>query len=100
MSTVTVTLLLNGAHVPVELDEAALAAIAAALPTNPEPSEPPSKFLTVVEAAAYLRCDRQRIDDLLSSRRLDRVKDGARTLIRRTDVDAYLESETNRRRTR
>ena len=50
---------------------------------EPESGAPPSPFMTVVEAAEFLRCSRQRIDDLLSQRRLTRHKDGARTLIRR-----------------
>ena len=40
-------------------------------------SEPESPYLTVPEAADYLRCRRQRIDDLLSARVLMRHKDGA-----------------------
>ena len=44
---------------------------------------PDSPLMTVPEAAEYLRCQRQRIDDLLSQKRLTRVKDGGRTLIRR-----------------
>ena len=40
-----------------------------------------SPFLTVPEAAVFARCKRQRIDDLLSARRLTRYKDGGRTLI-------------------
>ena len=38
---------------------------------------PPSRYLTIPEAAAYVRCRRQRVDDLLSQPRLRRVKDGA-----------------------
>lgn len=49
-----------------------------------------SPYMTVEEAAAYLRCRRQRIDDLLSQRRLTRVKDGNRTLISRAELEAYL----------
>jgi excisionase family DNA binding protein len=46
--------------------------------------------MTIPEAAAYLRCSRQRVDDLLSQRRLARVKEGSRTLVRREEVDRYL----------
>lgn len=49
-----------------------------------------SPYLTIDEAAIYLRCRRQRIDDLLSQRRLRRIKDGARTLISRAELEAYL----------
>jgi excisionase family DNA binding protein len=57
-----------------------------------------SEFLTIPEAAELMRCKRQRIDDLLSAGRLERVKDGSRTLIRRTDLIAHLgEGGTHRR---
>jgi excisionase family DNA binding protein len=86
---VRVELELNGARVPVILDEAALDAIAAALAER-EPPSPPSPFLTVPEAACYLRCSRQRVDDLLSQRRLQRFKDGTRTLVSRDELAAYV----------
>ena len=50
-----------------------------------------SPYLTVVEAADFLRCKRQRIDDLLSQGRLARHKDGSRTLLRRSELTAYVE---------
>lgn len=49
-----------------------------------------SPYMTVSETAHYLRCKRQRVYDLLSSRRLTRVKDGSRTLIKRVEVETYL----------
>jgi excisionase family DNA binding protein len=49
-----------------------------------------SPFLTIREASELLRCRRQRIDDLLSSGRLTRVKEGRRTLIARLDIEAHL----------
>jgi len=52
--------------------------------------DPGSPFLTVPEAAAYARCKRQRIDDLLSARRLTRYKDGRRTLVSRAELDRHL----------
>ena len=57
----------------------------------------PSPFLSIVEAAEYLRCKRARIDDLLSGGRIPRVKEGSRTLLRRSDLDAYLKTAENRR---
>src|SRR5436309_5050308 len=63
------------------------AAVLARLDVRPPP---PSPYLTIPEAAAYLRCKRQRVDDLLSQRRLSRVKDGGRTLIVRAELEAYL----------
>lgn len=49
-------------------------------------------LLTVNEAAEYLRCKPKRLYDLTSQRRLDFVKDGSRTLIRRRALDAYLDA--------
>jgi excisionase family DNA binding protein len=52
-----------------------------------------SPYLTIPEAAAYARCKRQRIDDLLSSRRLTRYKDGRRTLILKAELEARLQGD-------
>lgn len=49
-----------------------------------------SPYLTVLEAATLLRAKRQRVDDLLSQRRLTRYKDGSRTLVSRSELDEYL----------
>ncbi len=49
-----------------------------------------SPFLTIPEAAEFLRCSRQRIDDLLSQRRLTRHKEGRRTLVARAELDAHV----------
>lgn len=49
-----------------------------------------SEFMTVEEAADYLRCSRQRVYDLVSSRRLPKYRDGTRVLLKRSDIDAYL----------
>jgi len=61
-----------------------------------------SPLMTVAEAAEYMRCGfrttddgtnkirRQRVDDLLSQRKLTRFKDGRRTLVSRDEIDAYL----------
>jgi len=64
--------------------------VAAIATARSQPAETASPYMTVPEAAAYLRCRRQRIDDLLSQGRLGRVKDGGRTLIARAELDAYL----------
>jgi hypothetical protein len=47
-----------------------------------------SPYMTIPEAA--VRCKRQRIDDLLSSGRLTRHKDGARTLVARGEVEGHI----------
>lgn len=51
---------------------------------------PASEFLSIAEAADFLRCKRQRVDDLLSAGHLTRVKEGGRTLIRRSELLARL----------
>jgi excisionase family DNA binding protein len=68
----------------------AIAARAAELVLEQLGSALSSPYLTVPETAQYMRCSRQRIDDLLSQGRLTRHKDGARTLVERAEVDAYL----------
>ena len=52
-----------------------------------------SDYLTVAEAAAFLRAKPQRVYDLLSSNRLRRFKDGARVLVSRSELEAYLAGE-------
>lgn len=49
-----------------------------------------SPFMSVPEAAEFLRTSRRRIDDLLSAGVLGRVKEGRRTLVRRSDVEALV----------
>jgi len=49
-----------------------------------------NQYLTILEAAEVLRCSRQRVDDLLSQRRLSRYKDGSRTLISRAEIEEHL----------
>ncbi|WP_217913532.1 helix-turn-helix domain-containing protein [Miltoncostaea marina] len=58
-----------------------------------EAAPPESPYLSVPEAAAYLRCKRQRVDDLLSQRVLTRIKEGGRTLVARAEVEAHLRGE-------
>lgn len=50
-------------------------------------------LLTVEQAATYLACKPKRVYDLCSQRRVRFSKDGSRTLLRRSDLDAYLEEE-------
>jgi excisionase family DNA binding protein len=47
-------------------------------------------YMSVDEAADYMRCKPQRVYDLLSARRLTRLKDGSRVLVKREEIDAYL----------
>ena len=53
-----------------------------------------SRFVTVEEAAGLLRCKPQRVYDLLSQRRLSRVKEGGRTLLLRDEVEGLPETTT------
>jgi excisionase family DNA binding protein len=62
------------------------------------PAANDSPYLSVAEAAAFLRTRRQRIDDLLSEGLLTRIKDGNRTLIARDELEAHLRGETRRAR--
>jgi excisionase family DNA binding protein len=75
--------------VPDELVEL-VAERAAELVLERQAEAPASPYLNVDEAAEYLRCDRQRIYDLLSARRLSKSKDGARVLLLREELDAYI----------
>jgi excisionase family DNA binding protein len=86
--SVTVTLRIGGQPLVAELDDEALAAIAAAV--TPSAAEPTSPYVTIMEAAQLLRCKRQRVDDLLSAGKLRRFKEGRRTLLQRADLDDYV----------
>lgn len=67
----------------------AIAARVAVLLDDRTPAAP--EWLTVPEAAEYLRCRPKRVYDLCSQRRVPYSKDGSRTLLRRSDLDRYLE---------
>ena len=86
------SLTLHLGDVRVTLPAEAVDALAAVLTRRlrAQAAPDPSPFLTVAEAAAYIRASRQRVYDLLSSRRLSRHKDGARVLISRAELEAYL----------
>jgi excisionase family DNA binding protein len=72
------------------LAERAAAIVLDTLSTDSGTPERASPYLTIPEAAQLLRCKRQRVDDLLSSGRLTRVKEGRRTLVRREEIEDYL----------
>jgi excisionase family DNA binding protein len=59
-----------------------------------------SPYLTIPEAAEFLRAKRHRVDDLLSSGRLTRHKEGSRTLVLRAELEAYMRGEPTGRRAR
>jgi excisionase family DNA binding protein len=50
-----------------------------------------SPYMSVPEAAAFLRAKPQRVHDLLSARKLTRFKDGSRTLVLRAELEALVE---------
>lgn len=85
---------------PLELSDAALEAIAqraaelalVALGEQVKQREWP-EYMRPDVAASYMGCARQRVYDLLSAGHLDRYKDGANTLVKRVEIDAYLAGE-------
>ena len=82
---------------PDQLAELALR-VADLLSENPASPVTRSPFLTVAEAAEYLRCSRDRIHALLTQRRLARHKDGGRTLILRSELESYVQATADLRR--
>ncbi|HET6999349.1 MAG TPA: helix-turn-helix domain-containing protein [Solirubrobacterales bacterium] len=77
--------------VPTELVET-IAQRAAELLAERQAEVESTPWLRVEEAADHLRCKPKRVYDLCSQRRIPFVKDGSRTLLRRSDLDAYLEA--------
>jgi len=71
-----------------QIAERAAAIVVERLP-SPEPGSP---YMTIPEAADYLRAKPQRVYDLLSSGRLTRHKDGSRVLIERAQLAAHVAS--------
>src|SRR5947207_130289 len=73
---------------PPDLVEAiAQRAAAIVLERSSERPSDASPYMTLVEACEYLRCKRQRIDNLLLERRLTKVKEGGRLLLLRAEVE-------------
>jgi len=56
--------------------------------------DPTSDLLSIPEAAALLRIKEDTLRHWLSDRRLPFTKIGARTLLKRRDLDAYIEAQT------
>lgn len=56
-------------------------------------ANPPSPYLTVDEAAEFLRCKPQRIYDLRSSGRLNRFSEGGRALVLRAELERLVVDE-------
>lgn len=51
------------------------------------------EWLTVAEAAEYIRCQPQRIYELRSDGRLPKHSEGGRALVRRRDLDGLIAGE-------
>jgi excisionase family DNA binding protein len=79
-------------ELPQEFVEA-VAERAAALVLERLEARTASPYLSVEEAAEYLRCSPQRIYDLRSSRRLTRGGDGSRALVLRSELDELVARE-------
>lgn len=76
-----------------EMDDQALARLAARLRPYLEPADAAaSPLLTADEAAGLLRCARKRVYELVQRGDLLARRDGGRLLIHRDDLDAYLEN--------
>lgn len=73
----------------ITLDDATIEAIARRA-VELLPADSDDGWLTVVEAAEYLRCPKSRIYSLCSARRIPHVKDGSRTLLRKSELDTWL----------
>jgi excisionase family DNA binding protein len=81
-----------GGNTTLTLGPEAIDALIAALEPHFRAQTAASPFMTIKQAADYIRAPRHRIDALLSQRKLPRHKEGRRTLIRRDELDAYLAS--------
>jgi excisionase family DNA binding protein len=89
----------SGFALVVELTEQQLDAIAeraAAMVVERESPEV-ARWLTVAEAAEYLRCPTSRVYSLVSVKRIPFVKDGSRTLFDRGELDAWLHNGGGKR---
>ena len=61
----------------------------------PADAPTPTPFMTPEEAAVLLSAKRQRVYDLLSQRRLTRVKEGGRTLVARSEVIDHIAASSD-----
>jgi hypothetical protein len=94
--SVTIALRINRVAIPVELDEIALATIAAAI----TPTGPMKEWFNVESAAAYMDVAPERVRKLIARGAVAYSQEGAgcRVLLRRADVDAYLIEHRHERR--
>ncbi len=79
------------------LDDDALDMLAERLAPRLSKRDQTDGWLTVGETAEYLRCPKSRVYSLVSARRIPFVKDGSRTLFRRSELDAWLRAGGGKR---
>jgi excisionase family DNA binding protein len=81
-----------------ELDDDTLDLLAERLaPRLPGATTTKDGWLSVEEAAEHLRCPTSRIYSLTSAGRIPFVKDGSRTLFRRSELDVWLRAGGGKR---
>jgi excisionase family DNA binding protein len=68
----------------------AVAARLAVLVRAEQHQQPSSPWMKPEEAAAYLRCDKQRLYDLVHQDRIPHEKEGGRLLFNRAQLDDYV----------
>ncbi len=76
--------------VPDDLVEAIAARVLERLRAEPA-GEPGSPYLTVAEAADYLRWPRERVYKLTAAKAIPHIRHEGRILLRRDEIDAWLD---------
>jgi excisionase family DNA binding protein len=79
--------------VPDELVERIARRVLELLDERGDDRDEPSPFMSVPEAALFLRTTRQAVDDLLRRRKLTRHKRGRCVLVARAEVEALVHPE-------
>src|SRR4051794_17246091 len=92
---ITVVVQLNGVGAPLEMDEAALAAIAAALPDEPISCSAWPEWMSVDTAARYLDVSPERLRKLTARRQIPQHQEGhgCRVFFHRPDLDAWMHDQ-------
>lgn len=81
--------------IPPELVDAIAELVAQRLRQLELTENPPSPYMTVDEAAEFLRCAPKRIYDLRADGRLSRVSEGSRALVVREELERLVVVETD-----
>jgi len=76
-----------------------LAALVAGILAERDAFAPPSPYLSVPEAAEYLRWPRKRVHNLTAAGAIPHFKHGNRILFRRDELDRWLEQHREGRAT-